>query len=156
MNIDQATEIRRAVDTGEVLFGIRETEKSVLHGKGELIIISSNCPIRSAEKLRHFSGIFGIPMIDFPGSGLELGAVCGKPFVVSTLVVINPGKSKVIGLTQTAAKAKPKTTRKPRKAVQKKAAAKKALKKAKTKTHKSAVKTAVKSKGKPAKKTKKR
>lgn len=143
---DTTTEIRRAVDTGDVLFGVRETEKSLLKGKGELIIISRNCPIRTAEKLRHYSSVFAIPFFEFSGSALELGSVCGKPFVVSTLLVLNPGKSKVTTIMEqpkpTNAKTKAKTTtKKPHKEITKKTA-KKPVAKAKVKAHKSAIQSA--------------
>ncbi len=116
MNVDVPKEIRRAVDTGVVAFGFRSAEKNILKGKGEIVIISGNCPQRLSERIRHVSQIAGIPFFEFEGSALELGSICGKPFLVSTLLVLEKGKSKVLDLSGMAAKThgqKPKKKRKP-------------------------------------------
>jgi large subunit ribosomal protein L30e len=34
----------------------------------------------------------------FPGTSLELGAACGKPFAVSVLTVLAPGESSIMSL----------------------------------------------------------
>lgn len=94
--VDINKEIRRAVDTGKVIFGIRQSEKSILKGDAQLIIISNNLNLLAREKILHFGNVSKIPVYEFSGSGLELGAVCGKPFVVSTMVVQNIGKSKIL------------------------------------------------------------
>jgi large subunit ribosomal protein L30e len=79
-----------------VLFGFRSAEKSVLKGVGQLVIVSSNAQKNPSERLRHLASIAGIPLLGFKGSGLELGSVCGKPFVVSAKVVEDQGKSKLL------------------------------------------------------------
>ena len=94
--VDSGKEIRRAVDTGKVIFGTNESEKSLKNGTGKLIIISSNMPKLAKEKLLHFSQIAQTPAFMFEGSGIELGSVCGKPFTISAMVVQDEGKSKVL------------------------------------------------------------
>ncbi|MBU0662500.1 50S ribosomal protein L30e [Candidatus Micrarchaeota archaeon] len=98
--MDAAREIRRAVDTGEVVFGEKQSEKSILKGEGELIIISANTPVRVKERAEGQARVSGMPIYGFAGSARELGAVCGKPFVVSVMAVKNAGKSKVLELTK--------------------------------------------------------
>ena len=49
--IDVKKEIRRAVDTGKVLFGARNLEKNILKESGELIILSNNLPGLEKEKI---------------------------------------------------------------------------------------------------------
>jgi large subunit ribosomal protein L30e len=101
MDLKQASrEIRRAVDTGKVLFGTRQGEYSVKQGKGKLLILTKNTPVYTAEKMQHIASISEIPVYTFQGTGLELGEVCGKPFVVSSLLVLDVGKSKVADLTE--------------------------------------------------------
>ncbi|MDO8625798.1 MAG: 50S ribosomal protein L30e [Candidatus Diapherotrites archaeon] len=92
---DAVREIRRSVDTGKVVFGVRETQKNVLKGNGQLIIVSASCPKTTQEKISHWSTMFDIPVFEYPGKGLELGSVCGKPFSIATLLVLDAGKSKV-------------------------------------------------------------
>lgn len=128
MNVDAPKEIRRAVDTGVVAFGFRSAEKNILKGKGEIVIISRNCPPRLSERIRHISQMAGIPFFEFEGSALELGSICGKPFLVSALLVLEKGKSKVLDLSGMAAKTHGQKTKKKRKPVAKKASKKTAKK----------------------------
>jgi large subunit ribosomal protein L30e len=87
---------------------MRETQKNVLKGNGQLIIISTSCPKTSQEKAAYWSKMFGIPVFEFPGKGLELGSVCGKPFSIATLLVLDAGKSKVLDLATAQPKPKKK------------------------------------------------
>ena len=89
-------EIRRAVDTGKVAFGFKQSEKILLTEKAELIVFSRNAPKEAKARVQEYATIAGIPCFVFEGNGLELGAVCGKPFVVSFLAVQDSGKSKVL------------------------------------------------------------
>ncbi len=96
MDADLSKEIRRSVDTGKVLFGTRSVEKILLKDSAKLVIFSSNIPSFEKERLMHFSNVSGTPFLDFEGNALELGRVCGKPFVVSTMIVTDVGKSKIL------------------------------------------------------------
>ena len=88
-------EIRRAVDSGKVVFGRKQSEKSALTGKSLLLVVASSMPEAEREKITLQAKVGGILQYDFEGTGQELGSVCGMPFVVSVLSVENQGKSKV-------------------------------------------------------------
>ncbi|MFH1390726.1 MAG: 50S ribosomal protein L30e [Candidatus Diapherotrites archaeon] len=98
--VDVLKEIRRAVDTGKVIFGTKNSEKSLKNGSGRLIIIANNAPKLVKEKLVSFAEIGNTPHYIFDGSGLELGGVCGKPFTISTMVIQDQGKSKVLEIAK--------------------------------------------------------
>jgi len=116
--MDINIEIRRAVDTGKVNFGEKQSEKNILKGNGELIIISSNTNKILKERLEHYAKLSEIPFYEFQGSSVELGSVCGKPFPISVMTILNKGKSKILEVNE---KQKEKTTkRKARKTVKKK------------------------------------
>ncbi|MCX6800917.1 MAG: 50S ribosomal protein L30e [Candidatus Diapherotrites archaeon] len=93
-------EIRRAVDTGKVSFGQRQCLKNLASGKGELVIVSENLPRNEKEKVEHMAKIENKKFYVFSGNGLTLGSICGKPFVVSTMLVLDAGKSKVLEAVQ--------------------------------------------------------
>ncbi len=97
--LDAAKEIRRAVDTGKVLFGTKSAEKSIKNGTARLLVVVSNIPKLAREKLVSFAETAETPHFDFAGTGLELGSVCGKPFTVSAMVIEDEGKSKVLEIT---------------------------------------------------------
>ena len=98
MVVDANKEIRRAVDTGKVAFGFKQCQKELAKGNGELIIISKNMQPSEKEKLKHIAQIGEKKVVDYDKSGLVLGSVCGKPFVVSAMIILDKGKSNVTEL----------------------------------------------------------
>lgn len=98
--MDIETEIRRAVDSGKVLIGFRECEKNVLKGIGKLLIVSKKLDEKKREKLKHIADVSEIPCIELEKGPMELGAICGKPYRASVMLIIDPGKSKVLEATK--------------------------------------------------------
>jgi large subunit ribosomal protein L30e len=96
--MDINKEIRRAVDTGKVAFGTKQTEKILAKNEGEMVIISSNIPEIQKEKLNHLAEIAGKKFFEHKISGLNLGSVCGKPFVISSMIIIDKGKSNILNV----------------------------------------------------------
>lgn len=92
--IDKSLSI--AVKTGKILFGSNSTIKSAMTGKVRLIIIASNCPVDKREKIEYYCRLSGIPYIIYPGSSLDLGTACGKPFSVAALTIRDPGDSDIL------------------------------------------------------------
>ena len=93
MDINKA--LRSVVTTGKVYFGIKEAKKALKAGKAKLIIFSSNCPQEYISAISEFPKV---SKYDFNGSNIELGSSCGKPFPISVLTVIKPGKSNIMQL----------------------------------------------------------
>ncbi len=93
-------EIRRAVDTGKVVFGTKESLSALREGEGQLLVLTKNAPVLNIEEMIHMAALAEIPVYRFNGNGLELGSVCGKPYVISTLLIMAEGKSKVLQLGQ--------------------------------------------------------
>lgn len=100
MAVDAGKELRRAVDTGKVLFGRRQVEQSVLKGKCKLVIVSENAERYARQRLEQLCKVSQIPVFAFKATGLEIGSYCGKPFVVSFAGIESPGKSKVLDLAK--------------------------------------------------------
>jgi len=85
-----------AVKTGKVLFGANSTLKIAMTGKVRLIVAASNCPEEIRENLEYYCKLSKIPIIFYPGTSLELGRVCDKPFFVSALAIRDPGNSNIL------------------------------------------------------------
>jgi len=96
--IDVNKAIGAAVKTGKVLFGAGNALKSAKAGRARLIILASNCPVEVREDIEYFGGLSEVPLVIYNGSSLDLGAACGKPFMVSVLTVREPGDSDVLRL----------------------------------------------------------
>lgn len=100
MQVDVGKELRRAVDTGKVVFGGREVEKSVLKGNCKLVIISENSEKYARERVEQVCNSVGVPFFEFGVTGLDIGNYCGKPFVVSFAGIEDSGKSKILDVSK--------------------------------------------------------
>lgn len=87
---DLSGSLRSAIQTGEVVLGRRETEKAVRAKRAKLIIMAQNGPDGFLRDQKE------VPVREFRGSNAELGAACAKPFSISVLAIVNPGKSKIL------------------------------------------------------------
>lgn len=93
--MDVEKSIRLAVDTGKVVLGEKETLRAVQNKEVKLVIASANCRPESKKTLDAHSKLSEIKVFDFEGSGVDLGSICGKPFVVSMLGVADAGDSNI-------------------------------------------------------------
>ncbi len=93
MNVEKS--IRTAVDTGEAVLGERNTLKGLRAGKFKLAIVASNCKAEAKEDLMRHASINEVFVYEYPGSTLELGSVCGKPFSISMLGISEAGESDI-------------------------------------------------------------
>ncbi len=93
--VDTNKEIRRAVDTGKVLFGYKQCRKELSKNNGELLIVTKNLPANEKENLKHLAQIEGKKVFEFEENGLALGSICGKPFVISSMIILDKGKSNI-------------------------------------------------------------
>lgn len=96
MSIDTNKEIRRAVDTGKTIMGVRESEKNILNGKSKLVIISDNIPNDVLERIENLCKTSEIAVYKYKGTSISLGSVCGKPFPIAAMSIEDTGKSKVL------------------------------------------------------------
>ncbi len=96
MDVNKA--IRTAVDTGKVILGSKRTIKFVKHGEGKLVVIANNIPKDIEEDVKYYAKLSNIPVYQHKITSLELGAVCGKPFPVAALLVVDEGLSNIMEL----------------------------------------------------------
>ncbi|MEM3361898.1 MAG: 50S ribosomal protein L30e [Candidatus Anstonellaceae archaeon] len=90
--------IRLCVDSGKVKFGLRSGIKHALLGKGKLIILSSSAPPEEAQDIKKYAKLSNILVYSSSLNSKELGSLCGKPFLVSAIVVESPGNSNILEL----------------------------------------------------------
>jgi large subunit ribosomal protein L30e len=94
------TAIRLAVESGKVEFGAKTGLFASLQGKAKLFVIATNTPANVREKVSGHAKASSIPVLDFDGSSMELGSVCGKPFPISVLSVYEEGSSNIMDLAK--------------------------------------------------------
>jgi len=93
--MDFNASLRRAIKTGNVILGQHNTQKSIKEGKAKIVVIAQNCPEKFRTQLKSNQNLF---IHTFEGSSVALGKACGKPFMVSTLAVVDPGESDILSL----------------------------------------------------------
>ena len=88
MDLNKA--LRAATKTGKLLFGADQAKKAIETKEAKLIILASNSPSPELKEQKN------VPIIEFPGTNIDLGAVCGKPFAISAVTVLEPGDSQIL------------------------------------------------------------
>jgi len=106
--IDMDKAIATAVKTGKVSFGANSAIQSAKTGKAKMIVVASNCPTEIRSDLEYYCKLSNIPLIVYKGSSADLGAICGKPFLVSALTIREPGDSEILKLAESADAGEPK------------------------------------------------
>lgn len=90
--------IRMVIDTGKYLFGLKAATKKVMHGQGKLVVYSANAPVDELAELEKYCALAQIPTHKYPGSSLELGSVCARPFPISAIWINDAGDSSILKL----------------------------------------------------------
>ena len=80
-----------------MILGQNETKECIESKKAQLIVVAGNCPKEFVEFL---SGKEEVKAHTFPGSSVQLGRACGKPFMVSALAVVEAGESDILSLSR--------------------------------------------------------
>jgi len=93
-------ELRIAIKTGKVVLGSKQTIKLVKIGKAKLVVIASNAPPQIKKDVKYYASLSGTPIYEYEGTNMELGAICGKPFSVAALAIIDPGESNILSLLE--------------------------------------------------------
>ncbi|MCK4928376.1 MAG: 50S ribosomal protein L30e [Methanosarcinales archaeon] len=93
MDVDLNKVLRSAIQTGNVIVGSKRTQKAVESNQAKAVVLASNCP----EDVRNM--VTGkVPIIDFPGIGVELGTTLSKPYAIAAMAVIDPGESDIMSV----------------------------------------------------------
>lgn len=91
MDLDFNKILRITIQTGKVSIGSRQTVKAVDNYQAKAVVLASNCPADVRDRVTG-----KVPVIEFPGIGIELGTVCSKPFAVAAMAIEDPGESKIL------------------------------------------------------------
>jgi len=96
---DEAKEISVAVKTGKVLIGANSVLDAIAASELKLIVVANNTPKDTLEKIKALNLSLASPIAIYTSqfsSSHDLGAVCGKPFWISTIGIIEPGDSSLL------------------------------------------------------------
>ncbi|MGB9728428.1 MAG: 50S ribosomal protein L30e [Thermoprotei archaeon] len=94
--VDIARELKVAMQTGKIEVGYNSVRNLILTKNVSGIIIAGKGPSEKIESLKYYSKISKIPVYVYDGTSWDLGRLCGKPFMVSVVAIINPGESEIM------------------------------------------------------------
>lgn len=97
-SVDQ--ELRLALSTGKVQLGSKAAVRELRRGRAKLAIVSSNCPSKVKEVIDNYGKLSNVTVMEHLKDSVDLGTLCGKPFPVSAMVIIDPGDSKILDLVK--------------------------------------------------------
>ncbi|MFH1200219.1 MAG: 50S ribosomal protein L30e [Candidatus Micrarchaeota archaeon] len=99
--MDLNKSVRMVVDAGKAELGTERALKLALGGSAKLVVVAKNMARESRRDLEHYCRIAKVPVVEFDGTSIDLGTVCGKPFPVSALSVIDAGESGILEAAKT-------------------------------------------------------
>ncbi len=97
---DLSKSIRMSVESGNVLFGSRQAVSCALNGNAKVIVLSKSAPQKIMLDVKTFAKVSGVPVIEYPGASKELGSICGVPYLVSAMAVLNVGNSDLLSFAK--------------------------------------------------------
>lgn len=92
--MDLGRVIKMCEATGKIYYGLDETKKQLEKKNVKLLIVSKNCPSKNFSGKKYNE----IPIYHFEGTNMELGTLCGKPYSISIISVVDPGTSSILSL----------------------------------------------------------
>ena len=93
---DLSSDIRLAVDSGKTSLGVNSVLDSIKKNTAKIIVVTSKNKPEDLREIGHTAKIAGVDVLKFDGDSMQLGAVCGKPYSVAALSVIEPGNSNIL------------------------------------------------------------
>ena len=76
--------------------GTEKALKMALSGSAKMVVVARNMVKDRRRDLEHYCRMANVPVVEFAGTSIELGTVCGKPFPVSAVSVIEEGNSGIL------------------------------------------------------------
>lgn len=89
-------EIKNAMETGKLYFGLKQAKKSLKLNIAKMYIVASDCPDPTFLKDK----IENVPIYIYNGKSSELGSICGAVYSISIITVADQGSSALLSLIE--------------------------------------------------------
>ncbi|AKB19781.1 MULTISPECIES: 50S ribosomal protein L30e [unclassified Methanosarcina] len=90
INVDKS--LIKAVKTGNVIVGANRTVDAAASGSAKMVVLASNCPEDIKKKIQATN----VLVLEYEGTSVELGPVCGKPFTIAAMAILDAGESDIL------------------------------------------------------------
>jgi len=79
--------IKERLKENKIIIGFNIVIKSLKSSHPDLIVYANNIPEDKKKTIEHNAQISKVEIKEYPGDGVNLGLLCGKPFPVSVLAI---------------------------------------------------------------------
>lgn len=90
INLDKA--LIKVIRTGKVIIGSNRTIDTAVNNEAKMVVLAANCPKDVRTKIESTN----VPILNYPGTGMELGPACGKPYIIAAMAIIDSGESDIL------------------------------------------------------------
>jgi large subunit ribosomal protein L30e len=90
--------IKDAIEEGKFSFGIKEAIGTIKNSK--VIVLSNSIQEKTLEKIQVVSKSSKVPTLNYRGSSVELGRLCGTQFRISALSLKNLSDTNLKAITK--------------------------------------------------------
>lgn len=87
MSID-IEQLKAAIAAGTVRFGARQAIKTLAAGSAKLVVLANNPSDQLKADITQHAKLAGVTIEKFDGTAKNLGIVCGKPFKIATVTIV--------------------------------------------------------------------
>jgi large subunit ribosomal protein L30e len=81
-------EIKNAIKGKNIIVGYRESIKFIKNNRPKMVIIANNIPEKMRKEIESHAKVFNFEMKMFDGDSKKLGMICGRPYPVTTIVIV--------------------------------------------------------------------
>lgn len=97
MDVNFEKALSKSIKTGEVIFGSKRSIKLAKNNNIKLLIIAKNCPERILELIKN-TNYDEKTIYKYSGTSKKLGTICGKPFPIAVISILNQGDSEILSI----------------------------------------------------------
>ncbi|MFW9830550.1 MAG: 50S ribosomal protein L30e [Candidatus Thorarchaeota archaeon] len=97
--MDAETAIRLAVKSGKTIFGAQRTLGILRTGSPRVVVLAANAPDDLVNEVKMLAKANNVPIHTYRSNSWDLGQICGRPHMVASMVVMDPGDADIAALT---------------------------------------------------------
>jgi len=102
MMIDLNRELKVVIRTGKLAYGFNTVKSLLLNKRVAGVIIAKEAREDIVSQLAYYAKLAKVPIYLFDGDSWDLGKLLEKPFMVSSIAILDPGESNIMALFEEA------------------------------------------------------
>ena len=79
-------EIRKAMKAKKIVFGKKQTEKALKHGKAKTVVLSKACFYK--DMVSNYAKLSGAEVVNYDGGPFKLATTCERKHAVNSITIL--------------------------------------------------------------------